>query len=63
MSGRAAIVHDRSLEEYGFGEDHPFNPLRIRLTLELCDALGLLAGYRFLRPEPVSEEELTSVHT
>lgn len=63
MSGRAAIVHDRSLEEYGFGEDHPFNPLRIRLTLELCDALGLLDGYDFLAPEPVSEEELTSVHT
>ncbi|BBL78454.1 acetoin utilization protein AcuC [Rubrobacter xylanophilus] len=63
MSGRAAIVHDRSLEDYGFGEDHPFNPLRIRLTLELCDALGLLEDHRFLRPEPVSEEELTSVHT
>ncbi|QYJ14239.1 Acetoin utilization protein AcuC [Rubrobacter xylanophilus DSM 9941] len=63
MSGRAAIVHDRSLEDYGFGKDHPFNPLRIRLALELCDALGLLEDYRFLRPEPVSEEELTSVHT
>ena len=48
MSGGAAIVHDLELEAYGFGGDHPFNPLRIRLTLELCEALGLLEGYPFV---------------
>src|SRR3712207_7860605 len=35
VTGRAAIVHDTALESYGFGGEHPFNPLRIRLTLEL----------------------------
>ena len=39
LSGRAAIVHDLALEDYGFGGDHPFNPLRLRLALELCEAL------------------------
>jgi acetoin utilization protein AcuC len=63
MSGPAAIVHDLALEAYGFGGDHPFNPLRIRLTLELCEALGLLGGYPFVTTEPATDEDLTTVHT
>ena len=63
MSGRAAIVHDLALENYGFGGEHPFNPLRVRLTLELCEALGLLADYPFVSPRPATEHDLTTVHT
>ena len=63
VSGRAAIVHDLALEEYGFGGEHPFNPLRVRLALELCEALGLLEGYPFVSSEPASEEDLTTVHS
>jgi acetoin utilization protein AcuC len=63
VSGRAVLVHDPALEAYGFGGDHPFNPLRIRLTLELCEALGLLQGYPFIVSEPASEEDLTTVHS
>src|SRR5215217_2824185 len=51
------------LEAYGFGGDHPFNPLRIRLTLELCEALGLLQDYPFVVPEPATVEDLTTVHS
>ena len=60
MSGRAAIVHDLVLEDYGFGGDHPFNPLRLRLTLGLCEALGLLEDYPFVSSGPATEEDLTS---
>jgi acetoin utilization protein AcuC len=63
MSGRAVIVHDLELETYGFGGDHPFNPLRIRLTLELCEAAGLLEGYPFVASEPATDEDLTTVHS
>lgn len=63
MSGRSVMVHDRALESYGFGEDHPFNPLRIRLTLELCEALGLFEGVEFAAAEPASEEDLLTVHS
>jgi acetoin utilization protein AcuC len=63
MSDTAALVHDLALEAYGFGEGHPFNPLRIRLTLELCEALGLLGGYPFVASEPATDEDLTTVHT
>ena len=63
MSGRAVIVHDLALENYGFGGDHPFNPLRVRLALELCAASGLLEDYPFVVPDPASVEDLTTVHT
>jgi acetoin utilization protein AcuC len=63
LSGRSVIVHDRALESYGFGEDHPFNPLRIRLTLDLCEALGLFDGMEFVGAEAAREEDLLEVHS
>ena len=63
VSGRAAVVHDLALEAYWFGGEHPFNPLRIRLTLELCEALGLLENYPFVVSEPATDEDLTTVHS
>ncbi|MCA1729386.1 MAG: acetoin utilization protein AcuC [Actinobacteria bacterium] len=62
MSGRGVFVHDAALEEYGFGGDHPFNPVRLRMTIELCESLGLLDGYPFVAPEPATEEDLRTVH-
>ena len=63
MTGRAAIVHDAALESYGFGGEHPFNPLRLRLTLELCEDLGLLEGYPLMPSEPAADGDLTTVHS
>ena len=63
MSGTSGLFHDRGLEEYGFGDDHPFDPLRIRLTLELCEAAGLLEGYEFSASEAASERDLLTVHS
>lgn len=61
-NGKAVVVHDRILETYGFGEGHPFNPLRLRMTLELCEAAGLLEGYELFGSEPASEQDLLVVH-
>jgi acetoin utilization protein AcuC len=63
LSGRAAIVHDVALENYGFGGEHPFDPLRVRLALELCGASRLLEDYPFVSSEPATDEDLTTVHT
>ena len=62
MSGEAAFVHDASLEDYSFGEDHPFQPVRIRMTIALCEALGLLEGYSFVESEPATDEDIKMVH-
>jgi acetoin utilization protein AcuC len=63
LSGRPAIVHDLALENYGFGGDHPFDPLRVRLALELCETLGLLEDYPFVSSEPATDDDLTTVHS
>jgi acetoin utilization protein AcuC len=63
VTGRAAIVHDTALESYGFGGEHPFNPIRLRLTLELCEDLGLLDGYPLTPSELATDEDLTTVHS
>jgi acetoin utilization protein AcuC len=62
VSGKAAFVHALELEEYGFGGDHPFNPVRLRMTIELCESLGLVDGHRFVEPAPVTDEDLRTVH-
>ena len=63
MTGKAVIVHDAALESYGFGGEHPFNPLRLRLTLELCRDLGLLDEYPLTPSEPATDADLTTVHS
>jgi acetoin utilization protein AcuC len=62
VSGRAVFVHDAAMEEYGFGGDHPFNPIRLRMTIELCESLGLLKESQFDSPEPATDEDLRTVH-
>jgi len=63
VTGKAAIVHDTGLESYGFGGEHPFNPLRLRLTLELCEDLGLLEDHPLTPSGPATDEDLTTVHS
>jgi acetoin utilization protein AcuC len=58
------VVWDPALLDYDFG-DHPMNPVRIELTIELARALGVLdrPGVRVVAPRPADDAALTSVHT
>ena len=58
----AAVVWDKGLLAYDLGGDHPFNPIRLDLTIRLAKALGVLDGIELLVPEPASDEELERVH-
>ncbi|MFD2418779.1 acetoin utilization protein AcuC [Amycolatopsis pigmentata] len=57
-----AVVWDRALLGYDLGGDHPFNPVRLELTIRLATELGVLDGVSLLVPEPASETELGRVH-
>lgn len=59
----AAVVHGPELETYGFGEGHPFNPIRLRMTMELCESLGMFESYDFVGSDPATEEDLLTVHS
>src|SRR3954469_19867862 len=62
MGTPAAVVSDPALLGYDLGGDHPFNPVRLELTIALARQLGVLDGIELLRPEPATEEELLRVH-
>jgi acetoin utilization protein AcuC len=64
MTGPAAVVWDDGLTRYDFGPGHPFNPVRIRLTMELAGALGVLVApaVTMVVPSPATDGELETVH-
>lgn len=62
MGTPAAVVWDSALLGYDLGGDHPFNPLRLELTIALASQLGVLNGVELLSPEPASDEDIKRVH-
>ncbi len=57
-----AVVWDRALLGYDLGGDHPFNPVRLELTVRLATELGVLSGVELLVPTGAGDEELLRVH-
>ena len=58
------VAWDERLTSYDFGPAHPLAPIRVKLTMELAQAFGLLTrdGVTVLTPSPASDAELTLVH-
>jgi acetoin utilization protein AcuC len=59
----SAVVWDPALLGYDLGGDHPFNPVRLQLTIRLATELGVLDDVPLLVPEPASDTELLRVHS
>jgi acetoin utilization protein AcuC len=64
VSGLATVVWDDALTRYDFGPGHPFDPVRIRLTMELATELGVLTepAVTMVSPAPATDGELETVH-
>ncbi|CAN5629306.1 acetoin utilization protein AcuC [soil metagenome] len=62
---RAVLVWDDALSQYRFNPDHPLNPRRLELTLDLIRRMGLLDGdTRRIEPGRVAtDEELLAAHS
>ncbi len=65
VSARVAITWDDALVAYDFGPQHPLKPIRVKLTIELARAYGLLdlAHVDLVKPRSATREELELVHT
>ena len=65
MAESLRIVWTPALLGYDFGHGHPMSPLRLKLTMDLAAALGLLdaPGVRVVGVEPASVDELLTVHS
>lgn len=64
MSERVAITWDDALVAYDFGPQHPLKPIRVKLTVELARAYGLLdlAHVEVVKPRSATRAELELVH-
>lgn len=59
-----AFIYSSRFGDYTYGEAHPFNVLRYRLTYELIEEFGLLANpaTRLMEAEPAQEADLLRFH-
>jgi acetoin utilization protein AcuC len=65
VSRRVAITWDEALVAYDFGPQHPLKPIRVKLTVELARAYGLLdlSNVDVVKPRSATRDELELVHT
>jgi acetoin utilization protein AcuC len=58
------VAWDEKLTGYDFGPEHPLAPIRVKLTIELATAFGVLAGQHVSveAAPPASDSELELVH-
>ncbi len=63
MSARTAVVWTPEFLTYQLSDDHPLNPVRLELMMELSSELGVLDGVELIEPAPATDAELTRVHT
>ncbi|KKM08964.1 histone deacetylase [Clostridiales bacterium PH28_bin88] len=62
MSGKATCIYTPEFMHYGFGDEHPFNPLRLRLWWDLLQSMGLVGDADTVIPRTATREELVTVH-
>jgi len=65
MVDKVGIIYTEDYQKYNFGTDHPFRPLRLKLTYSLMEKLKLLENERLelLKPREATREELERVHS
>jgi acetoin utilization protein AcuC len=64
MTGTLHVAWDDELARYDFGPGHPMAPLRVKLTIELARAFGILDldGVSVRAPRPATDAEIALVH-
>jgi acetoin utilization protein AcuC len=55
-----AVIHHPEYRKYAFGKDHPFNPVRVEMMLDLLRELG--HDVRTIEPPIAAHEDLFVVH-
>ncbi|MEH7124114.1 acetoin utilization protein AcuC [Bacillus sp. JJ1532] len=58
----SVFVFSEDLLNYKFSENHPFNQLRIKLTLDLLMHLNSIEKHQIIAPRRASDDELELIH-
>ncbi len=57
------VIWDPAMLGYDLGGSHPMHPLRLELTWDLAERLGVMAGIDRFSPAPADDAALATVHT
>lgn len=62
IMNRSVFLYSNDLLNYRFNADHPFNQVRLKLTLDLLKSLGAINDEQIIPPRAASDEELLLIH-
>ncbi|AUW95394.1 MAG: acetoin utilization protein AcuC [Sulfobacillus thermosulfidooxidans] len=62
MTDTAKFIYSDAYSQYDFGATHPFNPVRLRATKSLIDALHLVSDDQLVLPAPATIDDLVRAH-
>lgn len=57
-----AYIYSEEEANYRFSDSHPFNPIRLDLTVSLLEAMGALEQVDCIAPRLATDEELELIH-
>ena len=63
MSGRVSLVYGDALMKHFLSEEHPLQPIRVKLAVDLIRSTGLIEFAHLLPPRPATIAELQLVHS
>ncbi|MFD0680428.1 MULTISPECIES: acetoin utilization protein AcuC [unclassified Paenibacillus] len=63
MANEALFIYDEFETGYHFNDEHPFNQLRLKLTVDLLRKLDALPASCIIPPHPVDMKQLLAVHS
>jgi acetoin utilization protein AcuC len=63
VSGPVALVYGDALMRHQLSDDHPLQPIRVKLAVELIRSTGLIEHAHLIPPRPATIAELELVHS
>jgi acetoin utilization protein AcuC len=63
MSGPVALVYGDALMKHHLSDEHPLQPIRVKLAVDLIRETGLIEHAHLVPPRPATIEELGLVHS
>ena len=63
VPGPVALVYGDELMKHRLSDDHPLQPIRVKLAVDLIRSTGLIEHCRLLPPRRATIKELKLVHS
>lgn len=63
MSGPVSLVYGEALMKHHLSDEHPLQPIRVKLAVDLIKEMGLIEHAHLVPPRAATVDELQLVHT